>query len=120
VKLIFLPRIIPIGVPLTPSQPLGFYHFSQTPFYLFEGCLYQIPTSEAEYACFVVYDDKPAEDAARPRFLEHPLGGHNYYNGRDMERLVRTMNLLYCNTPKEADWEGYLDRMRKQGESLLP
>jgi hypothetical protein len=68
----------------------------------------------------VVDDDKPAADAARPRFLEHPLGGHNYYNCRDMERLVRRMNLLCSNSPDEVDWEGYLDRMRKRGESLSP
>ena len=34
-----------------------------------------------------------------------PLGGHNYYNGRDMEGFVRRTNWLFQAKPMEVDWE---------------
>ena len=64
------------------------------------------------------YDGPAVGDGGRVRFLEHPRGGHCYYNGRDMERVMRTMQLLCWKNPEEAHWGGYLDRMRKQGEIL--
>jgi len=35
-----------------------------------------------------------------------PLGGHNYYNGRDLERFVRRISWLIQAKPMEEGWEG--------------
>ena len=48
--------------------------------------------------------------------LKFPLGGHNYYNCRDMEKLSRRMRWLEISTPAEGTlaekWEKhYLRRL---------
>ena len=73
-----------------PPNFLGYRHFAQSPFYFYHSALYQIPQSEIEHSKFQVDSSgvpAPSEGAA-PDF---PLGGHNYYGGRDMEKLQRTM-----------------------------
>jgi hypothetical protein len=105
------------GVPLIPPQSLGYCHFAQTPFYFVEGCLYQIPASESEFARFVVDD---TTEQARKRFVDHPLGGHNYYNSRDMERVLRTMKLLCPSESGEAEWDGYIESLRTHRERCPP
>lgn len=51
---------------------------------------------------------------SRPRVLEHALGGHNYYNGRDMEKLLRRMKWFDSG---ETDWDKYRDWQREEGET---
>jgi len=103
-----------LGVTSIPPQCLGYYHFARTPLYFVEGCLYYTPPSESERDFFQVQADT-AENAHR-QVLQHPRGGHNYYNNRDMERLFRTMKLLWSKMSAEPDWDGYLDRLHASGE----
>jgi len=72
-----------LGVTSIPPQCLGYYRFARTPLYFVEGCLYYTPPSESEGDFFQVRADT-TENAHR-RVLQHPRGGHNYYNNRDME-----------------------------------
>lgn len=37
--------------------------------------------------------------------LIFPLGGHNYYNGRDLERFVRRIGRLIQAKQMEEGWE---------------
>jgi hypothetical protein len=41
------------------------------------------------------------------RIPDHPRGGHNYYNGRDLERLTRRMGWLDIVVlgKVQEDWE---------------
>lgn len=65
---------------------MGFRHFIRENLYLAHGQLYHTPLSEAEHSLFTV---ECKEEEGTP--LRHAKGGHNYYNGRDMERLIRRM-----------------------------
>jgi hypothetical protein len=104
-----------LGVPSIPPQWLGYRHFAISPLYFVEDCLYHIPPSESERDLFEVRAEA-TEDAQR-RVLQHPLGGHNYYNNRDMERVLRTMALLRSTWSGEPDWDGYQENLRASGES---
>jgi hypothetical protein len=57
-----------------------------------------VPSSESEYALFDVY-----MDLMEPPL--HPRGGHNYYNGRDMEMTYRRMQYLDKILAGEESWE---------------
>jgi hypothetical protein len=105
------------GVPSIPPQFLGYRHFARAPLYFIEGCLYHVPASESERDFFKVHAE-PTENLRRN--LQHPRGGHNYYNNRDMERVLRTMVLLQSTGLGEPDWDGYEDRLSASGESILP
>jgi hypothetical protein len=73
------------------------------------GKLYRIPSAEREHALF---DVEPAADAEPPL---HPRGGHNYYNGRNMENAFRRLQFLGKIIEKRSDgWESrYLKRVHK-------
>ncbi|KAF7319740.1 Triacylglycerol lipase [Mycena kentingensis (nom. inval.)] len=84
------------GVPSLPPLSFGYRHFAQRPYYFLHGRLYLVPEGYSEYSLFHATSDE--EDAKPPI---HPRGGHNYYNGRDLERCLRRV--------------GWLDRVLKKG-----
>lgn len=96
-----------------PPYRLGFRHFTQTPLYFAEGHLYHIPAAESEYSLFSItrHDSEDAADDSRQRqsCLDYPLGGHNYYNSRDMEELLRRMKWFDLGS---VDWEGYQEWLK--------
>ncbi|KAF5386473.1 hypothetical protein D9757_005928 [Collybiopsis confluens] len=73
------------GVPALPPLFLGYRHFTQKPLYYDHNRLYHIPSSEFEHTLFHVDADKS---------IQYPRGGHNYYNGRDQEALLRRLGWL--------------------------
>ena len=45
---------------------------------------------------------------------QHPRGGHNYYNSRDLEKLGRRMGWVQEMMGKGTEWESkYLSRVAK-------
>ncbi|KAJ4489871.1 Alpha/Beta hydrolase protein [Lentinula aciculospora] len=94
------------GVPALPPLFLGYRHFTQSPLYYDHMRLYHIPPSDCEYTLFHVDAEKS---------LEYPRGGHNYYNGRDQEMLLRRLGWLEKSLTKgDTHWqETYLERVKK-------
>lgn len=89
------------GVPSLPPKCFGFRHFALNPLYSMQGRLYHIPSSESEFCLFHVSLEGNEKDQITP----YPLGGHNYYNLRDMERVARRMEwMLNCMAGNER-WE---------------
>ena len=81
---------------------LGFRHFSDKPYYLYSGNLFEIPTAEKELCYFPV---KVSERYLQPGGAPHyPRGGHNYY-GRDLEKLGRSMEWIDAVSRGEENWE---------------
>jgi hypothetical protein len=89
-----------IGVPAVPPQAFGYAHFSDLPMYAFQRRLYQVPAGNNESSLFHVEPTEiPSQAAASgsqtdtqtDRFSK---GGHNYYNGRDLEGFRRITNRL--------------------------
>ncbi|GLB42277.1 putative lipase (class 3) [Lyophyllum shimeji] len=89
------------GVPALPPSQLGYRHFAREPLYLDRTRLYRVPESEAEHALFNAAPLGPNDQATH----EFPRGGHNYYNGRDFERLCRRIRWLDKSNPEESRWE---------------
>lgn len=97
------------GATMVPPTVLGYTHFAQEPYFFVNNRLYKIPPSEFEWAVFKV---KHGENAPENR---HPKGGHNYYNSRDMEKLLREMKSLDLSTTGPQGWEArYRQRLQKQ------
>lgn len=92
------------GVPAIPPYLVGYRHFCRTPLYTSYGKLYMTPASESEHALFNVDRDSEATEP-----LLFPRGGHNYYNGRDLEKFSRRIKWLLEAKPNEEGWE---DRYR--------
>ncbi|KAJ7634587.1 Alpha/Beta hydrolase protein [Roridomyces roridus] len=102
------------GVPALPPRYFGYRHYVQTPFYFLHGNLYRIPPSESEYTSFHVSSDESKDPEKLVSLPIHPRGGHNYYNGRDMEKLLRRANWVDRAIKKGGDWkEGYRVRFEK-------
>ncbi|KAJ7668009.1 Alpha/Beta hydrolase protein [Mycena rosella] len=98
------------GVPSLPPLTFGYRHYAQSPLYFVHGRLYRVPPDSREYALFHVTPDLEDEHV-RP---EHPRGGHNYYNGRDMEKFARRIGWLDKAMKTEGDWtELYRSRVAK-------
>lgn len=97
------------GVPSLPPVSWGYRHLARTPLYFYHGRLFQVPAAEREHGVFTV--DKEALDQTRRP--DHPRGGHNYYNGRDAEKIVRRGYWLERIMSKHADgWqEKYLAKI---------
>lgn len=92
-----------------PPYELGFHHCTKRPIYFYNARLFHIPESEREFGQFdVAMSD---EDMEKMPPL-HPKGGHNYYNGSDMEKMVRRMEWLQ-KTVKKGD-DQWMDLYRKQ------
>ncbi|RDB29816.1 Mono- and diacylglycerol lipase [Hypsizygus marmoreus] len=89
------------GVPALPPSHFGFRHFAQAPLYLDRSQLYHVPPSEAEHALF----EAASYDPNRLMTLKFPRGGHNYYNGHDLERLMRRFLWLDKAEPEKDSWE---------------
>ena len=68
---------------MLPPVKIGYVHHTTNPLFLRNDRLFRIPGSEKEYGAF----DIPAIEDAPPPL--HPRGGHNYYNGRELEKLAR-------------------------------
>ncbi|TFK26085.1 alpha/beta-hydrolase [Coprinopsis marcescibilis] len=88
------------GVPTLPPQWLGYRHFPKHPIYSTGDQLYIVPESECEYALFHTNVDGDEDKA--PCF---PRGGHNYYNGRELERLLRRITWLEKANVSNEGWE---------------
>lgn len=84
-----------LGVAALPPMSFGFAHMTSNPFYLYQGTLYKVPTSEKEHGHFRI--DMATIPSARPL---HPKGGHNYYAGRDMEKLQRRLKSIAKDVAK--------------------
>ena len=94
------------GVHCLPPMVLGFHHLSSNPLYLYHGFLYRIPERFSEFSKYEVEgdDDDPPPD--------YPLGGHNYYNNRDMEKCLRHFQWLGVPNFGNPDSERrYLDKV---------
>ncbi|KAG8857675.1 hypothetical protein FRB96_005693 [Tulasnella sp. 330] len=92
------------GVPALPNAFMGYRHFAEAPLYLYHGRLYHIPQSEIESTIFTVTKENTDPNALIPP--DYPLGGHNYYGGRDMEKLQRLMRLAHeLGLGNNDDWE---------------
>lgn len=77
----------------------------QTPFYLYQGNLYRVPAGDSESSFFNVEPAQP-EDGIESVY---PLGGHNYYNNRNMEKAFKLVRMLKLKTLGEDGWkERYL------------
>ena len=102
------PVLTPItGVPALPPTRLGYRHFCQEPIYTIGGKLYRTPSTECEHASFRVVQS----DTAVPLF---PKGGHNYYNGRDLEKFSRRISWLDRAALEKEGWEDrYMEILRK-------
>jgi len=68
---------------MLPPVKTGYVHHTTNPLFLRNDRIFRIPDSEKEYGAF---DIPTIEDALPPL---HPKGGHNYYNGRELEKLAR-------------------------------
>lgn len=101
------------GVHTLPPCALGFRHLTESPLYFYHGRLYRIRPSECEYGAFTmnIQDFSKGEASPEPSLgkrLEHvawPRGGHNYYNDRDMEKVLRRMGWLDLTLHGEAGWK---------------
>ncbi|TFL03753.1 alpha/beta-hydrolase [Pterulicium gracile] len=92
------------GVAALPPLWTGYRHLCRIPLYFTHNTVFCIPESDRDFGLFNAI---PPEGAVA---TEHPKGGHNYYNGRDMERGARRMALL--DTAVKAGKEGWEERYR--------
>ena len=131
-----------LGVPALPPPYLRFAHASYSFFYLYHGRMYRTPPSEREHGIFTVEPFKtssipnlnnpnsdttdspgPSRSTISLQHLKYPLGGHNYYNNRDMEKLSRRMRWVEVITAGEGTleekWEKYyLRRLASETRKL--
>jgi hypothetical protein len=88
---------------------LGYRHFCKEPLYTIGGVLYKTPATESEHGLFHVMDKDGDYDSQgstmQPPTPLFPLGGHNYYNGRDSESFIRRIGWLIQAKPMEESWE---------------
>jgi hypothetical protein len=76
---------------------------ASNPFYLYHGTLYMVPTSEKEHGHFHVdLATIPSAGIGSTSRALHPKGGHNYYAGRDMEKLQRRLKGIAKDVAKAA------------------
>jgi len=94
---------------MLPLMKTGYVHHTTNPLFLRNDQLFRIPDSEKEYGSF---DTPSVEDAPPPL---HPKGGHNYYNGRELEKLARRVDALSKLMKDEDDlWiESYVEEVTR-------
>ncbi|KAF8652408.1 hypothetical protein AX16_004436 [Volvariella volvacea WC 439] len=97
------------GVPALPPTYLGYSHFATQSLYFDKGMLFTTPASENEHALFSVSIEPPT-------LSRHPLGGHNYYNNRDMEQFLRRLSWLVKVDYQQQGWE---DRYKEYASKEL-
>jgi len=88
------------GIPAIPPLWFGYRHFCKEPFYTIWGRLFKIPTGECEHPEFRVQLDGD-KDGVRL----FPMGGHNYYGGRDLEQFKRRTTWLVGADISKEGWE---------------
>ena len=99
------------GVPSLPPASFGYRHFTARPVYFYHGRLFHVPPSENEHGTFDVEEDA----SWKTQLPEHPLGGHNYYSGRDLETMSRRMMWIEEMMAGDSNWESeYLSRVAKE------
>ncbi|KAH9946636.1 alpha/beta-hydrolase [Amylocystis lapponica] len=91
------------GVPCVPPTSLGYKHLTRTPLYYYHGRLFHVPATESEHGVFTFSEG--ALDATK--IPDYPRGGHNYYNGRDWEKVVR--RIFWLNEILEKHGNGWED-----------
>jgi len=84
------------GIPAIPPPALGYRHFCLAPLYSAGGRLYQPPSPNDSQAMFF-----PPENDMQI----FPMGGHNYYNGRDLEFFRKQTGWLALADIEKAGWE---------------
>lgn len=99
---------VPEGVPATPPASWGYRHFSRAPLYSAGGRLYRPPAPNESQVMFF-----PPEDKMRI----FPRGGHNYYNGRDLELLRRRIGWLTSADIEKPGWESRYEAQARRGSS---
>ena len=87
---------VPEGIPATPPASWGYRHFCRVPLYSAGGRLYRPPAPNESQVMFF-----PPEEKMRI----FPRGGHNYYNGRDLELLRRRIGWLTSADIEKPGWE---------------
>ena len=93
--------LISKGVPALPPKSFGYRHFSRKPFYTAGGGLYKWPESVTQsQAMFYPSPEK---------MQLFPMGGHDYYSGRDLELLRKITAWLAKADVERPGWE---DRYR--------
>ncbi|KAJ3526776.1 hypothetical protein NMY22_g10033 [Coprinellus aureogranulatus] len=97
------------GIPAVPPYSLGYAHFCSKPLYAFQRKLYQVPDGQSESSLFRVQPQQTATDGPQSQSDAQtntfPRGGHNYYNGRDLEGFRRiTDRLVDAGFPSDAEW----------------
>lgn len=102
-------------MPALPPARFGYRHFAANPLYFYHGRLFHVPEAENEHGIFTV-----AEDALDPsRSPDHPRGGHNYYNSRNLEGLIRRMIWVKETMGEGPGWEDrYIARVNKHEEDF--
>lgn len=109
-------RIYNDGVPALPPLKLGYRHFTIRPLYASGDKIYYIPPSEREKTLFRVDGGNNSSDGSLSNSTEgisgstsmstrFPRGGHNYYCGRELERLQRRIVWLEKAEPDQPGWE---------------
>lgn len=104
------------GVPALPPLKLGYRHFTIRPLYASGDKIYYIPPSEREKTLFRVDGGNNSSDGSLSNSTEgisgstsmstrFPRGGHNYYCGRELERLQRRIVWLEKAEPDQPGWE---------------
>ncbi|KLO06925.1 alpha/beta-hydrolase [Schizopora paradoxa] len=99
------------GAHCLPQHGFGYRHICQSPFYLYHGDLYRIPAGDAESSYFKVDSGDHTDKAAASLY---PLGGHNYYNNRNMEKPMFFMKKLKLKTLGEEGWEERYQKLKAQ------
>lgn len=83
--------------------------------YLHNGILYHIPASEHEHSIFEIEQASAPEDSVVA--ADYPLGGHNYYGGRDMEKLQRLMKwAAEVGLGKDDNWKAAFTQKLKEDD----
>ncbi len=104
------------GVPALPPARLGYRHCSQQPIYAVDGKMYKVPTTECEHTLFHVHAVTNNE-ATKWLF---PKGGHNYYNGRNVEHLMNRIAWLADAKPAEEGWETRYAAILRKKKIYIP
>jgi hypothetical protein len=97
-------RFVPMkGIPAIPPLWSGYRHFCKEPFYTIWGRMYKIPVIEYELAEFHLQPESDSGDEVGAHIF--PMGGHNYYCGRDLEQFKRRTTWLLKADPWKEGWE---------------
>ena len=96
------------GIPASPPAFWGYRHFCRVPLYSAGGRLYRPPAPSESQVMFF-----PPEDKMRI----FPMGGHNYYNGRDVELLRRQIGWLTSADIEKPGWESRYEAQTRRDSS---